>query len=70
MAIVYFSADGLGNAVELFVRLAGGNGARLDDIRAETGPRRELVIEKLKVAVQEGSIVECDGVFVARPMFE
>ena len=64
------AADGLGNAVEIFVRMAGARGARLDDIRSETGHRRQLVSEKLKEAVQAGSIVDCDGVFVSRPVFE
>lgn len=53
-----------------FVKASGDHGLRMADLAARTGWRDEVLSQVAETARREGSIVETEGVFIAREDFD
>lgn len=58
------------NRIVTFVESAGDGGMRNSDLAARTGWNDSILLQTAQEAVQGGKVVDADGVFIAKDIFE
>jgi selenocysteine-specific elongation factor len=53
--------------VSVFVELSATNGQTVSDLRARTAWNKEVLTKAIREAIESGSIIDCEGVFIAAP---
>ena len=64
------ASDGRGNLAEIFVRMSGGKGLKVDDLRPRTALRSEVIRDLVERAVTSGKLINAGGVMVTKEFFE
>lgn len=64
------ASDGGGNLAEVFVKMSGERGLKVDDLRSRSALRANIVGDLIARAVAEGHVVNANGVLISKPIFE
>ncbi|MEP6704261.1 MAG: selenocysteine-specific translation elongation factor [Acidobacteriota bacterium] len=59
-----------GNVAEIFVRMSGEKGLRIDDLRSRTGLRVDVLKDLIERAKADEVVFDAQGVMIARDIFE
>jgi selenocysteine-specific elongation factor len=58
------------NRISVFVELSGTNGQTLSDLRARTAWNNDVLTKAINKAIESGSIIDCEGIFIASANFD
>ncbi len=64
------ASEGKGNAAEIFVRMSGEKGLRIDDLRSRTAFRADILKDLIDTAAAQGLLVDAGGVLITKEVFE
>ena len=64
------SSGGTSNIVEIFVRMSGEKGLKLEDLRPRTALRADALKDLIDRATADGRLVNANGVLISKDVFE
>jgi selenocysteine-specific elongation factor len=63
------ASNGGGNLAEVFVRMSGEKGLNVNDLRARSALRADVLSDLIERSVADGRVVNADGVLITKPIF-
>ena len=64
------AANGQGNLVEIFVRMSGERGLRIEDLRSRTAIRTDVLKDLIDRDGSDGKLIHANGVLITKAIFE